>query len=107
MSKNTVYKTADIVRNLSIHDPSETQIDEWRKRNSDSLRLSRLYGSGIKNVKRIKKLRKITVKRSEEEYEPSEISLSSCHKKLQDSFELFEIGVTALEHVIGAFYHHM
>lgn len=37
------------------------------------------------------------------DYEPDEAALKECHRKLYNSFELFEIGVTPLEAIYGDF----
>jgi len=94
---STILKTAEIVSNIIADNTRDDS--KYERKTKDAIRLSLLYGKGLRCVKKLKKARRLRVKEEilDIEFRPQKSSLESCHKKLFDSFELFELGVTALE----------
>lgn len=60
----------------------------------DSIRLSQLYGRGLRSIKKMRRRKK---KDELSDYIPNAESLEAIHSKCFESHSLFEIGVTPLE----------
>ena len=99
---NTILATHDIIRALEKeHQKTTPKLEERKLRDRrDAIRLSKLYGRGLKSIKSIKRSRKKKPDPQEirdKEFVFSEKDLESCHHKLLSCHNIYEIGIAPLE----------